>query len=79
MPRWHPTSSNLPAIFTDAFSTSNLIQLFTGVTSKTGAWARLTDGSAAHAKRQRAAIRMAHSLSVPCTAVNRSGLEPAPD
>src|SRR5215831_1268517 len=47
--------SKLPSIATEAF-TKNLIVLTRGVTTKTGACARLTDGSTADAKRQRTAM-----------------------
>jgi hypothetical protein len=49
--------SNLPAISTVA-STSNLIQLFTGVTTKTGASAGLAAQSTVETKRQRKTNRM---------------------
>src|SRR5262249_24149455 len=47
--------SKLPSIATEAF-TKNLTVLTPGVTTKTGACARLTDGSTADAKRQRTAM-----------------------
>jgi predicted amidohydrolase YtcJ len=49
--------SKLPLIATEAL-TENLIELSSGVTAKTGACARLTDGSTADAKRHRTANRM---------------------
>jgi hypothetical protein len=48
--------SNLPAIEVDAF-TLNLIVLFTGVISTTADCARLSEGNAAGANRQRMANR----------------------
>jgi hypothetical protein len=46
---------------TDA-ATSNLIELSTGVTSKTGAYARLADANTTHVKRQKMARLMASFL-----------------
>jgi|HubBroStandDraft_6_1064221.scaffolds.fasta_scaffold147636_1 hypothetical protein len=48
---------NLPSMATEAL-TKNLTSLSSGVIVKTGAWARLTDGSMAEIKRQRKANRM---------------------
>jgi hypothetical protein len=51
--------SNLPARATDAF-TWNLIELPSGVISKTGACAPVSDGNRADAKRQKSASRISH-------------------
>ena len=59
---WHPTLSNLPAISTDAF-TSNLIQLFTGVISKTGASTGFAEVNSVNDMRQRVANRMQSLLN----------------
>src|SRR6516162_4107533 len=61
--------SNLPSIATDA-STSNLIELSTGVTLKTGTpspvWARLTHGNIADIKMQNSlSLIMSVSLFLP--------------
>src|SRR5271167_2730446 len=63
--------SKVPFIDTDA-STSNLIELSTGVISKTGACARLTEGSTADATRQRIVSRMLGSVSLTRFVVNDS-------
>jgi hypothetical protein len=51
--------SKVPSRGTDAF-TENLIELSSGVTTKTGTCARPTDGNTADAKRHRAANRIGY-------------------
>src|SRR5260370_28513967 len=63
--------SKVPFIATDA-STSNLTELSTGVISKTGACARLTDGSTVEAKRQRIVSLMLGSVNLTRFVVNNS-------
>src|SRR5271170_5124332 len=53
--------SKVPSIATEAF-TKNLMVLSPGVIAKTGACARVTDGSAADTNRQRTANRMGSLL-----------------
>lgn len=56
--------SKAPLIATEAF-TKNLMLLFSGVTAKTGASARLSNGRAADSIRGRTANRMVLRLSLP--------------
>src|SRR6266699_529117 len=64
--------SKVPWIATDAF-TKNLIELSAGVITKTGTWARVTDGSTANAKTQRIVngMRMVHTVRLSHFIVNR--------
>ena len=64
--------SKVPFMATDA-STKNVIELFTGVIVKTGASARVTDGSKAETKKQKIvdSFRMADNFTYPRFIVNR--------
>src|SRR5580693_7433625 len=53
---------NLPSMATEAF-TKNLTSLSSGVTVKTGTWARLTDGSMVDTNRHKTANRMEFPLT----------------